>query len=272
MSGRERLVDGPYDQRDRTEAPDPQELEEEQLHHSVTEFGETLLHAVMTPRTDMTVIPCTTPASAALDVLIAEGYSRVPCFEDDVDHIKGLLILKDLVRATREGEGDAEVRLLMRPAVFVPEQKRVAELLREMRTRRFHMAIVVDEYGGTAGLVTIEDLLEELVGEIADEFDDEDDEPLLEVLDDRTVRASGRMPIAELNELLGTGFADTEWDTLGGLVLHLLGRLPDVGESRVHEGVRLVVDRLQGRRVAAVRLQLPGPRAELVARMAGVRA
>jgi putative hemolysin len=264
--GRTGLRGGPYDPGGDERTPTIDTLEEEELLHSVSEFGDTLLHTVMTPRTDMTVLPCSTTVSDALDVLIAEGYSRVPCYDESVDRIQGLLILKDLVRAARDGDADAEVRNLIRPPVFVPEQKRVAELLREMRTRRFHMAIVVDEYGGTAGLVTIEDLLEELVGEIGDEYDDEEDERLVEVLDARTVRVAGRMPIAELNELLGTDFEDTEWDTLGGLVLHLLGRLPDVGESRVHGGVRFVVDRLQGRRVMAVRIQLPEPRPDLVAR------
>jgi putative hemolysin len=269
LLGRAGLRGGPYDPGGDDAPPDQDALEEEELLHSVSEFGDTLLHSVMTPRTDMTVLACSTTVSDAIDVLIVEGYSRVPCYDDDVDHIQGLLILKDLVRAARDGDGALEVRALIRPAVFVPEQKRVAELLREMRTRRFHMAIVVDEYGGTAGLVTIEDLLEELVGEIGDEFDDEDDEQLVEVLDARTVRVAGRMPIAELNELLGTDFEDTEWDTLGGLVLHLLGRLPDVGESRVHRGVRLVVDRLQGRRVTQVRLHLPEARPDLLAQRVG---
>jgi CBS domain containing-hemolysin-like protein len=140
----------------------------------------------------------------------------------------------------------------VRPAIFVPEQKRVAELLREMRTKQFHMAVVIDEYGGTAGLVTLEDLLEEIVGEIADEYDVET--PAVERLADGSVRVHGSTPIDEVSEELGTELPDEEWDTVGGLILNLLGHVPEEGEVVRFQGLELRAERVQGRRIASVRI------------------
>ena len=160
------------------------------------------------------------------------------------------MYLKDLVRRARAGEVDHPVREAVRPAVFVPEQKRVAELLREMRTQKFHMAIVVDEHGSTAGLVTLEDLLEEIVGEIADEYDP--DEPAVEHLPDGSLRVPGRTPIDEVSEELGTELPDTEWDTVGGLVFNLLGHVPAVGETVRFENLELRTEDVEGNRIVSV--------------------
>jgi magnesium and cobalt exporter, CNNM family len=162
------------------------------------------------------------------------------------------------VHRARNGEGARPVRDAVREAVFVPEQKRVAELLREMQQQQFHMAIVVDEYGGTAGLVTLEDLLEEIVGEIADEYDVE--APRLERLADGSLRVPGRTPIDEVSEALGAELPDTEWDTVGGLVFNLLGKVPREGEAVTFQGLEFLTERVQGRRIASVKIRrLPKP-------------
>ena len=169
----------------------------------------------------------------------------------------GLVYLKDLVRRARAGEVDHPVREAVRPAVFVPEQKRVAELLREMRTQKFHMAIVVDEHGSTAGLVTLEDLLEEIVGEIADEYDP--DEPAVEHLADGSLRVPGRTPIDEVSEELGMELPDTEWDTVSGLVFNLLGHVPGEGETVRFENLELRTERVQGNRIVSVLITRVAP-------------
>ncbi|MDQ1429496.1 MAG: magnesium and cobalt exporter, family, partial [Actinomycetota bacterium] len=189
----------------------------------------------------------------AIERAIERGFSRLPVCEDhSTDNIIGLVYLKDLVRRARAGEGAHPARVAVRPAIFVPEQKRVAELLREMRTKQFHMAIVIDEHGGTSGLVTLEDLLEEIVGEIADEYDVE--MPAVERLPDGSLRVPGRTPIDEVSEALGTELPDEEWDTVGGLILNLLGHVPDEGETVRFQGLELRTERVQGRRIASVRI------------------
>ena len=198
----------------------------------------------------MVAVAADEPVEVAIDRAIEGGYSRLPAFEGSTDNIVGLVYLKDLVRRARSGEGSGPVRGALRAAVFVPEQKRVAELLDEMQTKQYHMAIVVDEHGGTAGLVTLEDLLEEIVGEIADEYDVET--PSLEHLPDGSLRVPGRMSIDDVSEELGLELPDTEWDTVGGLVFNLLGKVPDEGECVPFKGVELCAERVQGRRIVSV--------------------
>jgi CBS domain containing-hemolysin-like protein len=245
------------------------EREERRLIHSIFEFGDTVVREVMLPRPDMVAIEADDELEVAIERAIDAGYSRLPAFEETTDNIVGLVYLKDLVRRARAGDGDQTVRESLRPAVFVPEQKRVAELLREMQTKQFHMAIVVDEHGGTAGLVTLEDLLEEIVGEITDEYDVETPGP--ERLPDGSLRVPGRMPIDDLSEELGVELPDTEWDTVGGLVFNLLGHVPEEGEPVRFQGLEFRTERVQGRRIALVRITrvapTPGPGDE----KAGVR-
>jgi CBS domain containing-hemolysin-like protein len=157
-------------------------------------------------------------------------------------------------------QGGIAVRELARPANFVPETKRVAELMREMQKQKFHMAIVVDEYGGTAGLVTLEDLIEELVGEIVDEFDVE--EAPIEALPNGAYRVNARMPIDEVNELLGASFPEGDWDTIGGFVFNLLGHVPTEGEAVEHEDYCLTAEKVSGRRIGRVRITKVAPKAE----------
>ncbi len=228
------------------------EVEERALIRSIIDFGDTVVREVMVPRPDMVTMPADALVAEAMEVAIANGYSRIPLQDDGIDDIVGLVYAKDLMRASREGRTSATARTLARSAHFVPETKRVAELMREMQADKFHMAVVIDEYGGTAGLVTLEDLIEELVGEIVDEFDVED--PLLEPLPGGDVRVAARMPLDELNELLHVSLPEGDWDTVGGLVFNLLGHVPSEGEAVRVDGHVLRAERVQGRRIGRVRV------------------
>jgi CBS domain containing-hemolysin-like protein len=234
-------------------AEEEEEIEEEEreLIHSVFEFGDTVVREVMVPRPDMIVVRADATLDEALGTIIEGGYSRVPIYEGDTDNIIGVLYAKDLLKRVHEKkQGDAKVSALGRAPLFIPEQKKVAELLREMQEQHVHMAIVVDEYGGTAGLVTIEDLIEEIVGEIVDEYDQE--EPLVEPVDEDRIRVDAKMPIDEVNELLGADLPHDEWDTVGGLVFGLTGRVPQVGESVRFDSLEFKTERVTGRRVQKV--------------------
>ena len=228
------------------------EREERALIHSIIEFGDTVVREVMVPRPDMVAVEGSDRVGDVIEIAIAAGYSRIPVYEQGIDDVIGVVYTKDLMRAERENKTDLEVRALVREAHFVPETKRVAELMREMQSDKFHMAIVVDEYGGTAGLVTLEDLIEELVGEIVDEFDVE--EPLIEPLPNGEVRVNARMSIDELNDLLHATLPAGDWDTVGGLIFNLLGHVPTEGENVVADGYRLTAEKVQGRRISRVRV------------------
>jgi putative hemolysin len=226
------------------------ETEERELIHSIFEFGDTVVREVMLPRTDMVSVEADATVDEAIATAIEAGKSRLPAYEDTTDDIVGLVFLKDLVARSTTGEGAELVRQSLRPAHYVPESKRVAELLREMQTEKFHMAIVVDEYGGTAGLVTMEDLLEEIVGEITDEYDLP--EPEVERLANDALRVPGRTPIDEVNELLDADLPQEEWDTVGGLVFNTLGHVPIEGECLQVDGLEFCAERIQGRRIVSV--------------------
>ncbi len=228
------------------------EREERQLIHSIIEFGDTVVREVMVPRPDMVTVEAGASVSDVMEIAISAGYSRIPVYEQGIDDIVGVVYAKDLMRALRESRADRPVRELARPARFVPETKRVAELMPEMQKEKAHMAIVVDEYGGTAGLVTLEDLIEELVGEIVDEYDVE--EMPAEPLPDGGVRVNARMPIDELSDLLGAEFPEGDFDTVGGLMYNLLGHVPIEGESVDVNGHRLHAEKVQGRRIGRVRI------------------
>jgi putative hemolysin len=228
------------------------ESEERALIRSIIDFGDTVAREVMVPRPDMVTVVAGCNVGAAMEAAITNGYSRIPAYDESIDDVVGIVYAKDLMRALRDGLGDAPIRPLLRPPVFVPETKRVSELLKEMQARQRHMAIVIDEYGGTAGLVTLEDLIEELVGEIVDEFDVED--PLLEPLPNGDWRVNARMPLDELNDLLRLELPEGDWDTVGGLVFNVLGHVPSEGEAIEIEGHRLRAERVDGRRIGRVRI------------------
>ena len=228
------------------------ETEERELIHSIFDFGDTVVREVMVPRPDMVVVDADATVDEAIRIAISAGKSRLPAYHETTDDIVGLVFLKDLVTRSGSGEGNESVRHVLRPANFVPESKRIAELLRAMQTEKFHMAIVIDEHGGTAGLVTMEDLLEEIVGEITDEYDT--DEPRVERLAGGALRVPGRTPIDEINELLGEELPSGEWDTVGGLVFDALGHVPTEGECARVNGFEFCAERVQGRRIVSVRV------------------
>ena len=230
------------------------DIEERDMLHSVFALGEKKVHEVMVPRTDIVAIDVNTPPQEVLESVVSAGHSRIPVYEGSSDQIIGVLYVKDLFRRLARGEKDVTVRPFLRPAQFVPETKKVDELLREMQRAKVHIAIVVDEYGGTAGLVTIEDLVEEIVGEIRDEYDVER-ELVLPVSENEAVM-DARVPFSEVQETFGIDSPEgvDEFDTLGGFVTHELGRLPKVGETVKSNGVKFVVESVDGRRVGRVRV------------------
>jgi putative hemolysin len=237
-------------------ADDVIETEERQLIHSIIDFGDTVAREVMVPRPDIVAVSASLEIGVVLERAIDAGYSRIPVYTEDLDDISGIALTKDLIRAARQGREHHQVGTLMRPAHYVPETKRVAPLMREMQAEQYHIAVVIDEYGGTAGLVTLEDLIEELVGEIVDEFDVH--QPLVEPLSDGQYRVSGQMALDEVDELLDSSLPAGDWDTIGGLVMALLGHVPSEGESVVADGHLLVAERIQGRRIGRVRIA-PAP-------------
>ncbi len=226
------------------------ETEERALIHSIIEFGDTVVREVMVPRPDMVTIGADASIEAVLERALEAGFSRIPVIEQQVDDVVGIAYTKDMIGKVRSGQGADAVGDHLRPAHFVPETKRVSDLMREMQAEKFHLAVVVNEYGGTAGLVTLEDLIEELVGEIVDEFDVE--EAPVEELGTGELRVSARLVIDEVNELIDADLPTGAWDTVGGLVFDLLGHVPEAGESVTVDGVRLVADRVNNRRIERV--------------------
>ncbi len=229
------------------------EESERDLIESIIDFGDTVAREIMVPRTDMVTFEADFAISDCIEIAILNGLSRFPVYRDNVDDIEGIVYSKDLMVAGRDGKGNRQVSTLMRPAHFVPETKRVAELLREMQARKTHIAIVVDEYGGTAGLATLEDLIEELVGEIEDEFDV--DEPTVTlsaegdlVVDDPSIN------VDDLNAAHELSLPEGDWDSVGGLVFSELGRVPEEGDHVDVDRYRLVVEAVDGRRVSRVRV------------------
>ncbi|NCG23648.1 MAG: DUF21 domain-containing protein [Actinobacteria bacterium] len=226
------------------------ESEERDLIESVFALGDTIIREVMVPRTDMVTVDAVKGVSEILDLVADKVFSRLPVIGDGIDDIVGILMVKDLL-GKRPG-GEELIGRLMRPAWFVPETKHADELLREMQVGRPHLAVVVDEYGGTAGLVTLEDLVEELVGEIVDEFDKA--EPLFEPTDGGGLIVHGRMPVDQLESLIDAELDDGDWDTVGGLIFNTLGHVPEIGESVDNGQIRFGVERMEGRRITRVRL------------------
>jgi putative hemolysin len=228
------------------------ERDERSMIHSVIEFGDTVAREVMVPRPDMTTIASSASVEEAIDVAISHGFSRIPVTGESKDDIAGIVYVKDLMKALRDGRGHTKVASLARAARFAPEGKRVSELLREMQVSKSHMAVVLDEYGGTAGLVTLEDLIEELVGDISDEYDR--DEAQLERLPNGDLRVNAMMNIEDLNSVLDVEWPSDDWDSVGGLVFNELGHPAAEGEQVEYEGFLLRAERVKGRRIGRVRI------------------
>jgi CBS domain containing-hemolysin-like protein len=243
---------------DEAERDEVIEEEEREMIHSIFEFGDTILREVMVPRPDMVAVPRETSLQEVLELILRSGFSRIPIYDGTIDEVVGLAYAKDVLRRLHDGQADKPLTDILRPAQFMPESMRAAECLREMRRRKSHMVIVIDEYGGTSGLVTLEDLLEEIVGEIADEYDSE--EPNIEPLPDGDYRVNARLDVDEVNELLEVQLPSTEWDSIGGLLFNLVGGVPREGQEVELQGLRLRAERVQGRRIGRVRIhRLPPP-------------
>jgi CBS domain containing-hemolysin-like protein len=226
------------------------EREEKELIHSIFEFGDTIVREVMVPRPDIVAIESDRTLHDVQAVVLEHGYSRIPVFTDDMDDVAGIVYAKDVLKALYQGKQEMPLREIVRDARFVPESKKVADLLREMQQEKFHIALVTDEYGSVSGLVTLEDLLEELVGEITDEYDTE--EPELEQVADGVYRVDGKASIGEVNEMLDVELPDEEWDTVGGLMLGLLGSIPKQGEEVAFQDLTFRAEKVNGRRIAKI--------------------
>jgi len=241
------------------------EEEEKEMIHGVIELSETMVHEVMVPRIGIRAVEVADPIDEVLDVIVRAGHSRVPVYQESLDNIVGILYAKDLLPYLKRTEADAptiDIRALARPATYVPETKAVDELLREMQAGKRHMAIVVDEYGGTAGLVTLEDVVEEIVGEIQDEYDAE--QSLIEPVSmegEVAYRVDGRVSIDDLRDLFDLPDADEDdeeaYDTVGGLIVHRVGRIPLPGAEIAFRDLTLRVEAADPRRVASVLAHRP---------------
>ena len=228
------------------------EQDERQMIYSIFELGDTLVREIMVPRIYINAIDVAIPLPEAVELLVRSGQSRVPVYEETVDNILGLLYAKDLLRIWREGSQIESLRSLLRPAYFVPEAKKVDELLAELQARRVHMAVVVDEYGGVAGLVTMEDIVEEIFGDIRDEYDQSEELPYQQVGDGEYV-FQGRIGLDDFNELMGSDLPTEESDTLGGVIYNLVGRVPATGDQLRVGSLLLTVEQVSGRRIRKVR-------------------
>jgi len=231
------------------------DLGQKEMLHKVFEFGDTLAVDVMRPRTEIVAIPKDEKVSDALALVAEHGHSRYPVIEDTVDNIQGVLYVKDLVIALSKGELDqySGIARLVRPAYFIPENKSIRELLTEMQDQKMQMVIVMDEYGGTAGLVTIEDLMEEIVGSIEDEYDSEDME--VHILDEKTFVVTGAADIDEVNEEMGINISSEEFNTIGGFVFGLFGRMPRPGESlKFRDELKFEVLEMDGRKIGRIKI------------------
>jgi len=226
--------------------------DEREMIHSIIEFGDTVAREVMTPRTDVYAVEANATLQEVAALIRDSGHTRIPVYHDTIDNIVGIVHAKDVLAALAEGNG-ATLQDLIRPAYFIPESKSLQQLLSEFRSGKTQMAIVQDEFGGTAGVVTIEDLVEEIVGEIVDEYDEE--EPEIVQLSDGRWSVNGKMNLDDLGNELEVPFHSEEYDTLGGFVFGLFGRQPTQGESIVHENYRLTVQETDGRRVRRVLIE-----------------
>lgn len=238
---------------------------EKELIHSIFEFGDTIAREVMVPRPDIIAIEDDKALRDVQALVLQHGTSRIPVYnhDEDLDDVVGVVFAKDVLKALHQGKHDMPLAEVVRKARYVPESKKVFDLLREMQREQYHMALVTDEYGSVTGLISLEDLLEELVGEITDEYDRE--EPEFERIDDNVFRVSGKTSIDDVNELLDVELPDEEWDTVAGLVLDCFGRIPDEGEECDIDGLTFRAETVQGRRIASVLIsRKPEPEPALV--------
>lgn len=227
---------------------------ETNMINSIFEFDDTVAKEVMTPRTDIIAVNVDASIDEILEVIVEENFSRIPVYEDSIDNVIGLLYVKDLFALIKKTtEWEISLKDIIRPAYFVPEYKKIDELFKEMQKSKTHIAIVIDEYGGTAGLITIEDLLEEIVGNIFDEYDDEVLE--YEQLDDNTYIVSGMLSMSEINDLLHVDLPEEEFDTISGMILSLSGKMPEVGEEVQFDDIEFRIEEVDDKRISKIKIQ-----------------
>ncbi len=237
--------------------PDEQELE---MIYAILQMEETAVRDVMVPRPDLVTIELSESVSKAVSLMREAGHSRILAYEGSIDHVVGILHARDLLRLAEPTESSVTIQDMLRPALFVPEGKRLDDLLREFQRQRAHMAVVVDEYGGTSGLVTLEDILEEIVGEIVDEFDEDEQE--VQIISDDEVILDAKVNLSFLKEHFNVEVEGDGFDTIGGLVYNQLGKIPTQGDQAVSDGLRVEVLSIEGRRITKVRvLREPEPKA-----------
>ncbi|MDD2367208.1 MAG: hemolysin family protein [Desulfuromonadaceae bacterium] len=255
ISGRKRTTE--QDINDFIEASEEEGLvneDESEMLRSIFSLGTTIVREVMIPRTEMACITVDATVRELLDTIITCGHSRIPVYEGSIDNIVGLLYAKDLLKQWGTAEECLSVRSIMRPPYFIPESKNLEQLLQDFKRKRIHLAIVIDEYGGTSGLITIEDLLEQIVGDIQDEYDRE--ESLLTVNSDGSVTADGRLPVEELEEHFDIQIERDKFDSVGGLIFHLTGKIPTTGDTIEGAGLSLKIIDADLRRVKKVTIKL----------------
>jgi putative hemolysin len=228
------------------------EMDERKMIHSIFQFREKMAREIMVPRIDILALEINTSLLAAVDAMLKSGFSRVPVFQENIDNIAGILYIKDLLRLLREGKQEGTLHDKLRPVYFVPETKKADELLTEMQNRRIHIALVVDEYGGVAGLVTLEDLMEEIVGEIQDEYD-QAEEQIYQRVNDGEYIFQARIDLDDFNEIMDSDLPKDEADTLGGLIYNKIGRVPKGGEEIQTDDILLTVEQVSGRRIRKVK-------------------
>jgi CBS domain containing-hemolysin-like protein len=229
------------------------EPEERDYLNNVFDFGDRVAREIMVPRPDIEAIPSDAPLPEMVDIAVYGRYTRYPVYEGDLDHILGAVHVKDLFRAARENPEDFDIRSIIRPCLVVPENKRIEEILKEFQTRTMQMAIVIDEWGSVEGLITIEDIVEEIVGEIQDEFDE--GEPAIEQVSDDLYAVDGRIPITDVNERFDLDLPHEDFDTIGGYILGSLGRPPETGDTVEADGATIQVKSVDGQRVSMLTLR-----------------
>lgn len=235
------------------------EQDEQKMIVSIMRLGDTLVREIMVPRIDILALDVNTPIPQAIDALIESGHSRVPVYRDGVDSVLGVLYAKDLLRMHRAGHQISSLEDLLRPAYFVPEAKNVDVLMAELQAQHIHIAIVVDEFGGVAGLVTLEDIVEEIVGEIQDEYD-QMEESLFQAVSENEFAFHGRIDLDDFNELMGTDLPREEADTLGGFIFSHIGRVPVAGDKVQLDHAELTIEQVSGQRIRKVRALRLGPK------------
>jgi len=227
--------------------------EEHEMIHGIFELKQAVVREVMIPRTDIKCVSTKAKIEDVIDLIISEGHSRIPVFEGKIDNVVGVVYAKDLLKFWGKDDEEIPPERVMRQPYFIPETKRLEELLKEFKTKRIHMAIVVDEYGGLSGLVTIEDLIEEVFGEIEDEYDRRAEGRIIP-LEDGSISVDAKLEIEELERYFDVEIQKENFETVGGFIFHLLGRVPEAGEKLTFAGLIMSIEAADGRRIGRVRI------------------